>query len=180
MLLLINVLFFSGKSLAFYNENISFSGDCLTKDYKQLNLKEVGSAPFSVLFWDIYNSILYTESGKYSPENLSDTVIFEIEYYRDITSKDLLERTIEQWQYLDVPENHYKPFVPLLQEIWPDIAAGDKLTMVVHHHQSIFYFNGEKIGLIKQKEFSRLFLDIWLSPNTSEKKLRAQLLGGIQ
>jgi hypothetical protein len=149
----------------------------LPKNFSELKFKEVGKAQFTVLFWDIYNSALYTKSGRYSHENSPDSLIFEIEYLKDITAEDLLERTVQQWKHLNIPEVEYSQFIPRLKAIWPDISSGDKLTMLVQKKQSVFYFNQLKVGHIEQETFSKIFLDIWLSPETSQKKLRRQLLG---
>ncbi len=151
--------------------------DRLPKDYNQLTYKEVGRAKFSVLFWDIYNSTLYTKSGQYLHGKTHEPLLFKIEYLKDISTDYLLERTIEQWQHLQIPESQYSPFIPKLKAIWPNISAGDSLVMLVKNEQSVFYFNNVKVGVIQAPEFSRLFLDIWLSPKTSQTKLRAQLLG---
>jgi hypothetical protein len=158
--------------------NLQF--DKLPKDFSELNFKEVGSAKFSVLFWDIYHSTLYTKSGSYLHNSSPDSLFFEIEYLRDITSNDLVDRTIEQWKYLEIAESEYSQFVPTLKAIWPDISSGDKLAMLLQNNQSVFYFNDVRVGNIEAKEFSKLFLDIWLSPKTSETKLRNQLLGEIE
>jgi hypothetical protein len=112
--------------------------------------------------------------------NSPNSLLFEIEYLRDITSIDLVDRTIEQWKHLDIAESEYSQFVPILKAIWPDISSGDKLTMLLQNNQSVFYFNDVRVGHIEAKEFSKLFLDIWLSPNTSQTKLRNQLLGEIE
>ncbi|CAM3852477.1 chalcone isomerase family protein [Rheinheimera salexigens] len=39
-----------------------------------------------------------------------------------------------------------------------------------------FLFNQQEIGTIEDKKFGPAFFDIWLSPDTSAKKLRRQLL----
>ncbi|MDX2369097.1 MAG: chalcone isomerase family protein [Colwellia sp.] len=173
-ILFINLIAFVANA----NNANSLNMDKLPKDVSQLNFKEVGSAQFSVLFWDIYNSTLYTKSGSYSHDASTESLIFEIEYLKDITRDDLLERTIQQWKYLKIPEAGYNKFIPILKTIWPDISSGDKLAMLVKNKQSVFFFNNVRVGHIEQKEFSKLFLDIWLSPNTSQTKLRKQLLGG--
>jgi hypothetical protein len=138
-------------------------------------LKLVGKAQFSVLFWDIYQSRLYTPSGVF--DGVKPAVLFEITYQKDITSKDLIERTVEQWQHLAVAENEYKPYIKSLTTLWPDITAGDQLALSVGDNESYFYFNKKYIGKIDGQGFSALFLDIWLSPKTSQPKLRQQLLG---
>lgn len=148
----------------------------LPDNYEQLAFKIVGKAKFSVLFWDIYNSSLYTKSGRYL--NNSATVLFKIEYLKDITADDLLDRTIQQWQHLQRPKSQFSPYISKLKAIWPDISAGDSLTLLVADKKSIFYFNEQFIGVIEEQEFSQLFLDIWLSPNTSQADLRESLLEG--
>ena len=152
--------------------------EILPTNFSELQFKEVGKAKFSVLFWDIYNSSLYTKSGAYSHSKPSESLIFKIVYLKDITTEDLLERTIEQWQHLQVPVSQYSLYVPILKAMWPDISSGDSLTMLVDNNLSIFYLNHKKIGVIEQQEFSKLFLDIWLSPNTSQLALRNKLLNG--
>ncbi|MFT5758348.1 MAG: hypothetical protein ACI9LM_003087 [Alteromonadaceae bacterium] len=143
----------------------------------QLQLTLVGSAVFSVLFWDIYKSTLYTKTGNYNKQQAPEILLFEIEYLKDITAAELIKRTIEQWYHLEKAESQYLPYIAKLTSIWPDIKSGDKLTLLKQNGRSVFYFNHVKIGIIEQDEFSALFLDIWLSPKTSQKALRTELLG---
>lgn len=157
------------------NENFV---NTLPDNYAELGLKEVGTAQFSVLFWDIYNSTLFTTSGNYNHSNSPKMFIFKIDYLRDISTEDLIERTVQQWEHLEIPEEKYNNFIPLLRQIWPEITAGDSLSMLIKNNQSAFYFNNVKVGVIEDDMFSRLFLDIWLSENTSQPDLRAQLLKG--
>ncbi|MGJ8682511.1 chalcone isomerase family protein [Paraglaciecola sp.] len=149
----------------------------LPKDLAELQYQQVGKTQFSVLFWDIYNSTLYTKTGRYSDINTSSPLVFEIEYLKDITAEDLIQRTIQQWQHLEYSETSYQAFISPLRSIWPDIKSGDKLALLVQNEQSFFYFNNAQIGLVPGKEFSQMFLDIWLSPKTSQPKLRNELLG---
>lgn len=138
-------------------------------------MQEVGKAKFSVLFWDIYQSRLLTQNGKF--EHLSQDVIFEITYLKDINKEDLLTRTVEQWQHLEIAPEMYQQFTSPLLTIWPNIKAGDSLLMRVENGISEFYFNQTYIGQINDERFAPLFLSIWLAPNTSQPDLRAQLLG---
>lgn len=145
---------------------------------EQLQLKDVGQTTFSVLFWDIYTSKLQTSTGRYPLQDNAQSLLYQIEYLADISSKDLIQRTVEQWQHLGVPEETYQPFVPELAQLWPDIRDGDSLALLVRQQRSAFYFNGNYIGDIANTEFSGLFLDIWLSEKTSQPKLRQELLQG--
>ena len=152
--------------------------DRLPENYGELAYKEVGSAKFSVLFWDIYNSTLYTKSGRYLHEQSPESLLFKIEYFKDITADELIERTVQQWQHLGIPKSQYANYIPKLKVIWPDISKGDSLTILVSEKKSTFYFNDKQVGDIEEKNFSRIFLDIWLSPNTSQAQLRAKLIEG--
>jgi hypothetical protein len=152
------------------------------------NLKEVldtrsfmsvGETTFSILFWDLYTSQLLTTSGKYPVKIASDSVLFTIHYLADISSDDLIGRTVEQWQHLGIPSEKYQSYLPALKTIWPDIKEGDSLSLLIDQGRSVFYFNQAYIGVINASEFGQVFLAIWLAENTSEPKLRRELLGII-
>jgi hypothetical protein len=140
-------------------------------------VKEVGSANFSFLMWDIYNSQLSTSNGKYPITNQQDTLMYTINYQRDISSSDLVERTIEQWHHINTDKDIYMPYVNKLRDMWPDIKKGDSLALVSNQSGSGFYYNNDFVGSIANEAFSPLFLSIWLSEKTSEPELRQQLLG---
>lgn len=172
--------------------------DQLPESAQTLSLKKVGSAKFSVLFWDIYQSKLFTSSGRFPNEDKEHVVLFEIEYLRDIAKTDLIDKTIEQWQHIGLQEKDYQHYVAQLEAIWPDIVAGDKLSLLIGDNKSSFFFNQQKIGTIIEQSspntyqetsenmsmtgasntaFGKTFIDIWLSEKTSQPNLRQQLLG---
>lgn len=138
-------------------------------------VKLVGEAQFSMLFWDIYHSQLFTPSGEF--DDVIPGTVFEIKYQRNISQSDLIERTIEQWQHLGFSEETYQAYPPVLAALWPDITKGDKLTLVVSERSSDFYFNERFLGRVNDDSFAQIFLAIWVSPNTSQPKLRQQLIG---
>ncbi|TWX53639.1 chalcone isomerase family protein [Colwellia hornerae] len=151
--------------------------DTLDNILKEQVYIPVGETTFSVLFWDLYKSKLLTTSGKYPLKSTNEKLLYQINYLTDISSEDLIERTVEQWQHLGVPRINFQHYLPMLEKMWPDIKEGDSLSLYVINNKSTFYFNNNIIGKIDQQEFSQLFLDIWLSTNTSEPKLRLELLG---
>ncbi len=148
----------------------------LPRDLTQMGFTKLGEAKFSVLFWDVYNSHLYSRTGAYFTNKPQD-LLFSITYLRDISANDLIENTQEQWRQLGFSPQQYLTYIPQLEAIWPDVQKGDNLTLLKINKQSVFYLNGKKIGLIADSQFQQMFLDIWLSVNTSEPKLRQQLLG---
>lgn len=137
---------------------------------------EVGRARLSVLFFDVYDSILKTPSGQYHGHQ--QPVALEIHYLRDIKASALVKQTLKEWDSLGVSSTTYLPFVEPLKALWPDIKKGDSLIFIVLPDGSnTFYYNSEELGGLDHPQFGQYFLDIWVSPNTSRPELRAQLLG---
>jgi hypothetical protein len=136
----------------------------------------VGMAKLKFLFWDIYDSELYTPTGKYQQNE--NQVLLEITYLRNIKSKDLLDKTVEQWQYIGIDESEYRAYLSQLEAIWPDIKVGDELSLYTQDKHSYFYLNERHIGTITSDKFGEIFKGIWLSESTSQPKLREALLAG--
>ncbi len=143
------------------------------------DLKIVGQAKLRVLFWDIYHSTLYSASGRYEPNEYPQ--VLEINYLRNITAQDLLEKTADEWQKLNIAQQDIDQWLPLLTQILPDIKKGDTLLLQVEgDQQSEFFFNGLSIGNISNPDFGPSFLRIWLDENCSYPKVRNQLIGLVQ
>jgi hypothetical protein len=151
----------------------------LADDIASRDFKLLGQAKFSVLFWDVYQSRLLTSDGQLPLSHDCQYSMFEIQYLRDISKQELLDSTLAQWQHLEIDEEQYMPYLLALESIWPDIKAGDQLTLLTNAATTVFYFNQQKVGEIESEQFADLFLRIWLDENTSEPKLRQQLLGEL-
>jgi hypothetical protein len=176
VLFCISVFFYSPWGLSNETKKIKQVLEQLPSDFSQLGYTEVGRAKFTFLFWDIYKSALFTKTGLYGNTSSGD-LIYKIEYLKDIKAEELIKSTVSQWQHLVIDKQQYQHFIPLLEQIWPDIKAGDSLTLYRNDRASVFYFNDKKVGEINDKTFGKLFLDIWLSSNTSEPELRKSLIG---
>jgi len=159
-LVFLSTLVFSGVTMA----------DPLT------DLKKVGEAKLQVLFWDVYNSSLYSQTGQYHADKFPQAL--KINYLRDIDAKNLIERTQDEWEKLGIEKIKYSLWVPLLGNIFPDIKKGDTLLLnVSENQQSEFFLNGKAIGKIIDQNFGRNFLRIWLDENCSYPKIRDKLIG---
>ena len=140
------------------------------------DLKKVGEAKLKVLFWDVYNSSLYNQTGEYQAEQFPQ--VLKIDYLRDIDAEDLIERTQEEWERLGLDPATYTPWLPLLSNIFPNIKKGDTLLLNVNENQqSEFFFNSKTIGKINDQSFGKSFLRIWLDENSSYPKVRNKLIG---
>tara|TARA_R110000868_G_scaffold31062_14_gene114181 strand:+ start:1549 stop:2259 length:711 start_codon:yes stop_codon:yes gene_type:complete len=154
--------------------NLVFSGVSMADPISEL--KVVGEAKLKVLFWDVYNSTLYSQSGEYQTEFFPQAL--KIDYLRDINADDLIEKTKEEWEKLGIKQETFSNWIPLLTEIFPNIKKGDTLLLnVTENQQSEFFFNGKTIGKITDKNFGPSFLRIWLDENSSYPKVRNKLIG---
>ena len=138
----------------------------------------VGSSDMRWTVFRIYNITLLSKSGEYQPEGYPQAL--EIRYYRDIDKEDLVKSTGDQWAKLGISSSKRELWLPVLLAMWPDISANDTLRIEVDIDGSnTFLFNGKLIGSVDNNDFSRAFLDIWLSPKTTQPGVRKKLIGGL-
>ena len=136
----------------------------------------VGKARLKVLFWNIYDSALYTPSGAWQGEGPYQ---LSLHYLRDIPVHQLIEQTDKAWREQGRTHPLQAEWLAQLADIWPDISEGDNLVLsVAASGHSGFWFNGEYIGAIQDDAFGPLFGGIWLDVDTPQPALRSQLISG--
>ncbi|CAM2920169.1 Chalcone isomerase family protein [Vibrio neptunius] len=154
----------------------------MASDDKWQEWRKVGSAQLTFLFFDVYQSQLFTPTGEYilgkdiSPHPLA----LSIKYQRDISQKQLVDATREQWDKLGYSDTG--PWVTQLERIFPDVKDGQQLTYVSDGDTGRFFFSSQNdqnrlIGSINDPLLNDAFLAIWLSPQTQYPKLRQDLIG---
>ncbi len=144
----------------------------------------VGQAQLTMFFFDIYESQLLTPNGGYVVEQdiTPHPLALSITYQRDISQKQLLDATVEQWQKLGYKQSEMLEWAARLENIFPDIEEGNSLTYVTDGYRGSFFYskpmvNDRLIGSIEEEAFNDAFLAIWLSPNTEYPGLRERLIG---
>ncbi|UGA56594.1 chalcone isomerase family protein [Vibrio sp. VB16] len=149
------------------------------------HLNKVGEGEMTYLFWTIYQAEFY-RGVEQEKDNAMIVILakdenekaLKIEYFKSISKRALIDATIDQWQHLGYRQNNIDKWAAPLERIWPDVEPGNTITIRVRKNgQSQFFFNDAPIGAIDSQDFGDAFLSIWLSENTSEPKLRQQLLG---
>ena len=139
-------------------------------------LQKVGEAKLRVLFWDIYHSRLYTESGDY--QRGQRPLKLEIQYLLDIESDALVDRTRSEWEDQGLENDNQEQWLQALRELWPDVSQDDVLVLEIDDdNRSTFYHNGNRLGVIEDAGFGQQFVDIWLAPTTTRPELRLALIG---
>lgn len=141
-------------------------------------LQMVGEARLNVMFFSVYDSRLFTEDGRY--EQHQRPLRLEIEYLRKIKADALVEQTDAEWDHLEVSHERRDAWLERLAELWPDVGKNDVIALELDaDNSSTFYFNGEKLGMMEDRDFGEHFVAIWLSPDTSRPALREELLGSL-
>jgi hypothetical protein len=98
-------------------------------------------------------------------------------YLRAFTATEIAQRSLQEIRRMhQVAPDTARVWLTALQEVMPDVAAGDRITALHPPGGVSFWHQGRSIGGISDTAFGSHFFDIWLSVSTSEPKLRNALL----
>ena len=140
-----------------------------------LSEKLRGNYHFSFYFFDVYEAKLWASEKEIYSEPFS----LELIYKRDLVGKEIAKRSITEIEGQGQKLEAKKDKLELLIKIFPNVKKGDSILANYNGQFGVtFYLNRKKkIGEIRDLKFAKQFMDIWLSPKTSEKKMRSALLG---
>lgn len=134
-------------------------------------------------FWgfQVYDARLWALPG-FKPDTLAaQPFALELAYLRGFDNQVVAERSItEMRRSAPISDAQAKIWIDEMMRALPDVKKGDRVMGI--HRPGVgaqFLMNGKPTGEIRDAEFARLFFGIWLSPKTSEPKLRAALLAGV-
>ena len=152
----------------------------LTRLFPQYQL--MGKGRLNVWGFQVYDARLWAAPG-YSKDNAAaQPFALELAYLRGFDNQDVAERSINEIRrFAPVSDVQAKFWMEEMVRVLPDVKKGDKLMGLNQPGAGVqFWLNGKLLGDIRDAEFARLFFGIWLSPKTSEPKLRSALLAGAQ
>jgi Chalcone isomerase-like len=142
--------------------------------------RRIGTGRLVVWGFQIYDARLWAHPG-FSAANFDRAPLaLEVSYLRAFKSDEVAERSIKEMRRSKpVSDAQASRWMADLMRVIPDVRKGDRV-MGVHQPGvgAAFWVNGKTTGEVQDAEFARLFFGIWLSPNTSEPKLREALLAG--
>jgi hypothetical protein len=138
-----------------------------------------GQSRLVVLGFNIYDARLWATENFSVSDFSKHGFALELQYLRNFSGKMIAERSLKEMRRLGtVSDDKAKQWLSLMLQAFPDVKKGDQLIGV---HQSdgsaSFFLNGRRISEVRDDEFARLFFGIWLSPQTSEPKMRNDLIG---
>ena len=140
-----------------------------------------GTTRLTVWGFQVYDAKLWTVPGATADKVASQAFALELTYLRAFDSMDIATRSItEMRRSAPVSEVQAKAWMDEMQRVIPNVKPGDRV-MGIHRPGlgAQFWVNGKQSGEIRDVEFARLFFGIWLSPKTSEPKMRLALLAGV-
>ena len=113
-------------------------------------------------------------------DGAAQPLALELVYARKLDGAQIASRSIDEMQRIrPFSDAQAGAWLAAMTRLFPDVRAGDRLTGVQQPGRAArFYFNGQFRGEVADADFARLFFGIWLSPKTSEPRMRAVWLGG--
>ncbi len=135
----------------------------------------IGEARMKVMFWNVFDASLYAGNGEF---DRSEPFSLSLAYLRDLKGEKIVSKTIEQMaRQKRFEKQELSGWSAQLSTIIDDVDSSTTITGVRDDQgHTIFYRNGEQTGKIANARFTEGFFDIWLGENTSEPRLRKQLL----
>ena len=139
-----------------------------------------GKGRLTVWGFDVYEASLWVTPGFRIDKLTAQPFALELAYLRDFTNTDIAERSIvEMRRSATITEAQAKDWMAAMLRVIPNVKKGDRIMGVYRPGKgAAFLVNGKPTGEIMDAEFARLFFGIWLSPKTSEPKVRSALLLG--
>ena len=127
----------------------------------------------------IYDARLWAGERFSATQFEREPLAIELQYARTLQGKQIAERSlVEMQRFGAIAEADATRWLASMTQLFPDVTRGDRLTGVHRPLEAArFYFNGKLLGEVREADFARRFFGIWLSPQTSEPKLRLALLG---
>ena len=164
------------------SSEIAMTAEDLRPELKELlpQSRLMGKSRLTVWGFEVYDARLWAQPGFKADSLPSQSFALELAYLRDFANGDVAERSIKEMRRsASISEAQAKAWVAEMLRVIPNVKKGDRV-MGIHRPGAgaLFMVNGKPSGEIRDAEFARLFFGIWLSPKTSEPKLRSALLGG--
>jgi Chalcone isomerase-like len=144
----------------------------------------VPTAPVRLRVWgfEVYDARLWTPVGFRHVQYTQFPFALELQYLRKLEGAAIASRSIDEMRRVGTfSDGQAQSWLAAMRELFPDVRQGERITGI--HLPGLgaeFWVNGQRAGVVKDPAFARLFFGIWLDERTSEPKMRAQLLQGLQ
>jgi len=126
----------------------------------------------------IYDVRLWSPTKVGAQDWTTQDLALELQYARSLSGKEIAKRSLaEMGRQGEIQAAKAKTWLAEMEAAFPDVKAGDRITGRFEPGAAAqFFVNGQRSRRVADAEFARLFFGIWLSAQSSEPKLRQQLL----
>jgi hypothetical protein len=142
------------------------------------------TAPVRLRVWgfEVYDARLWTPVGFRHSQYAQHAFALELQYLRRLEGAAIASRSIDEMRRVgNFSDAQAQGWLAALRELFPNVGAGERITGVnLPGVGAEFWVNGQRVGLVSDLAFARLFFGIWLDERSSEPRMRAQLLQGLQ
>lgn len=138
-----------------------------------------GTGVMRFLGLHIYDAHLWSAEAV-AGDGAAQPLALALVYARQLVGEQIASRSLKEMSRIGrISDAQSARWLGAMTQLFPDVKDGDRLTGVQRPGVATrFFLNGRLRGEVADAEFTRLFFGIWLSPRTSEPRLREQLLGG--
>lgn len=144
----------------------------------------VPTAPVRLRVWgfEVYDARLWTPAGFRHRYAVQFPFALELQYLRRLEGAAIASRSIDEMRRVgSFTEAQAQNWQAAMRALFPNVGPGERITGVnLPGAGAEFWVNGQRVGAVNDTDFARLFFGIWLDERTSEPKMRAQLLQGLQ
>lgn len=142
--------------------------------------RAIGQTLFRWWGLEVYRATLYASAG-FDPQRFEQQRFgLELEYRRAFDGSDIAQRSLDEMQGIaPLPAAQSRDWLDRMKRAFPDVQPGDRL-LGVHEPGAgaRFYLNGRLLDSVDDPAFSARFFAIWLSPQTSQPRMREALIAG--
>jgi Chalcone isomerase-like len=138
-----------------------------------------GSGILRFLGLKIYDARLWVQP-EFAPENWARLPLaLELEYARNLPGAQIAERSLKEMRrQAEITPETAGRWLSAMKQLFPDVKTGDRITGLHLPAQGArFFLNGRLLGDVRDSEFAKVFMGVWLSDKSSEPTLRQALLG---
>lgn len=140
------------------------------------SLELVNEVNYRYMLWKVYDIALFDEDGQFDEK---PPFALRLTYLRDFSGASIADRSSKLMRAQGIEDEiRMAGWHSQMDQIFPDIKAGDTLSGVYNENkETVFFYNGKVVGRIQDPLFGQYFFGIWLGEDTSEPRLRSQLIG---
>jgi hypothetical protein len=142
----------------------------------------VGQQRFTYWGFEVYDASLWTNAPFAAEDWAKQVLVLELRYLRDFQGADIAQRSIDEMHgQRPLSTAQRNSWSATLHALIPNVHSGERITGIYTPDKGLQLLHQDRmLGELHDNEFAKRFLGIWLAPETSQRKLRQQLLAGAQ